>query len=144
MPKIKYAGVKQGGETAFFHETGGITWYPGTVRNIADAALAARMLQHPDVFASAGNDAEDDGAPVLEVFGVADAVAPKVDEVETDAVVETPTGEADTSAISLAPGGTVAAAPAATPAPSPAPAPTAAPKAKAPAKTAAAKTKAKK
>jgi hypothetical protein len=46
---IAYAGAKQDGETAFFQHTGGITWMPGSVHQV-EASLAARMLEHPDVF----------------------------------------------------------------------------------------------
>jgi hypothetical protein len=62
MPKIKYVGRKAGpiGETAFSHDTN-ITWFPGTVKNVPQA-IAARMLNHPDVFALADPDQdEDDG-----------------------------------------------------------------------------------
>lgn len=48
MTRIAYIGKKQR-EDAFKDETG-ITWSPGEVHDIADAALAARMLSHPDVF----------------------------------------------------------------------------------------------
>lgn len=47
--KIKYIGVKEDGETAFSRETG-ITWFPGAVEDVL-TAVAAKMLQHPDVFA---------------------------------------------------------------------------------------------
>lgn len=73
MPKIKYVGLKKGpiGETAFAHETN-ITWFPGTVKSVPQA-IAARMLNHPDVFALAADDAaEDDG----------DASAPQAEPVQ--------------------------------------------------------------
>lgn len=47
---IYYVGAKQDGETAFQPATG-ITWFPGDSHAIVDDKLAARMLQHPDVFA---------------------------------------------------------------------------------------------
>ena len=47
--KIKYVGVKEDGETAFSRDTG-ITWFPGTCEDVP-AAMAAKMLRHPDVFA---------------------------------------------------------------------------------------------
>jgi hypothetical protein len=151
MPKLKYVGVKKDGETAFFHETGGITWLPGTVKTIADRDLAAKMLRHPDVFALADAEPEADGAPVVGVFGHRPAEIPATaagQVIEPDAVVtETKTGSIDDAAITLAPGGTVSAEAAPVPTPAPTPAPTQPPaatpkdsaKAKAPAKKAAAK-----
>jgi hypothetical protein len=60
MPKIKYVGLKTGplGETAFSHDTN-ITWFPGTVKDVPQA-IAGRMLAHPDVFALADAEAEED------------------------------------------------------------------------------------
>lgn len=49
--KIKYTGVKEDGETAFSLETG-ITWFPGMEEEVS-TAMAAKMLQHPDVFTRA-------------------------------------------------------------------------------------------
>lgn len=49
MPRIKYVGTKDDGESAFSRETQ-ITWFPGDSHDMTDA-MAARMLQHPDVFA---------------------------------------------------------------------------------------------
>lgn len=48
--QIKYVGTKEDGETAFFHETGGITWMPGDSHPVPEK-VAERMLKHPDVFA---------------------------------------------------------------------------------------------
>ncbi|WP_294767245.1 hypothetical protein [uncultured Rhodoferax sp.] len=47
--QIKYVGAKQDGETAFAEKTG-ITWFPGDSHAVDDK-VAARMLNHPDVFA---------------------------------------------------------------------------------------------
>lgn len=85
MPKLKYAGLKKGplGETAFSHETG-ITWFPGTVRNVAHA-IAVRMLNHPDVFQAAADDEpEDDG----------DASTPPVEAPAPEAAVVVPLQDA--------------------------------------------------
>ena len=49
--KIKYVGLKQF-EDAFNGMTG-VTWGPGVEHDIGDD-VAARMLNHPDVFALAG------------------------------------------------------------------------------------------
>ena len=49
--KIKYIGQKTDGETAFIAETQ-ITWMPNAEHDIP-AAVAERMLNHPDVFALA-------------------------------------------------------------------------------------------
>ena len=49
--KIKYIGQKTDGETAFIAETQ-ITWMPDAEHDIP-AAVAERMLNHPDVFALA-------------------------------------------------------------------------------------------
>lgn len=54
MTKLKYVGLKQDGETAFSAETQ-ITWFPDTVEDVA-APIAARMLNHPDVFALADDE----------------------------------------------------------------------------------------
>jgi hypothetical protein len=56
--KIKYVGLKDS-EDAFSGLTG-VTWGPGVEHEIADAALAARMLQHPDVFALAETPQADE------------------------------------------------------------------------------------
>lgn len=48
--KIKYVGVKDDGETAFSGETRIAVWFAGDEHDIADEALAERMLRHPDVF----------------------------------------------------------------------------------------------
>jgi hypothetical protein len=49
--KIKYVGLKQDGERAFFSETN-IEWRIGDAHDV-DAKVAAKMLKHPDVFAAA-------------------------------------------------------------------------------------------
>jgi hypothetical protein len=49
--KLQYVGCKPF-EDAFKSETG-VTWAPGVSHEIADPAIAARMLKHPDVFAAA-------------------------------------------------------------------------------------------
>jgi hypothetical protein len=88
MPKLKYAGLKKGplGETAFSHETG-ISWFPGTVKNVPHA-LAVRMLNHPDVFQVAADDEpEDDGdasTPVEAAAAPAPAVVVPKDPPEED------------------------------------------------------------
>lgn len=46
--KFKYVGKKDR-ETAFSESTG-IVWEPGSEHDIADKAVAKRMLAHPDVF----------------------------------------------------------------------------------------------
>jgi len=46
--KFKYVGKKDR-ETAFSEATG-IVWEPGAEHDIADKAIAKRMLAHPDVF----------------------------------------------------------------------------------------------
>lgn len=52
MPKIKYVGVKEDGETAFSREPGApAVWMPGDSFDVSEA-LAKKMLQHPDVFAA--------------------------------------------------------------------------------------------
>lgn len=211
MPKLQYAGLKKGpiGETAFIHETG-VTWFPGTVKNIPQA-IAVRMLVHRDVFMRVPDDVpEDDGDPSPHVEELAQPSA-QVQEIEQDEDLEnltpaqrrmaafaagdkgnedefalgageaglnpegattqgaapaadtgtgennapadlsaTSTGSADTSGMTLAPGGTVQAASAAPEAAAAAgsaaataPAPTAAPAAVKPAGKAAAKTPAK-
>jgi hypothetical protein len=48
--KIKYVGVKEDGETAFARDVGIERWMKGDVHEVSEA-LAAKMLQHPDVFA---------------------------------------------------------------------------------------------
>lgn len=47
--KIKYVGVKEDGETAFASLSGIERWMPGDSFDVKDT-VAARMLQHPDVF----------------------------------------------------------------------------------------------
>lgn len=139
MPKLKYAGAKSGpvGETAFASETG-ITWFPGTVKNVSDA-LAQRMLQHPDVFALAGDkEPESDGdataeaieqpAPAVVVqqadedekltpaqrriaaFAAADAAGdtPPVNPTVIEPGAQTQDGPAPVNPVLLAPGSTVA------------------------------------
>lgn len=181
MPKVHYVGLKQDGETAFRELTNIERWMPGDAHELPQP-VAARLLQHPDVFSltkhatfapavppappappqrektveqlelelaaleSAGyEDADAAVADLRAHFGdlfTADdenevrQVLGKASSTDTapgtagDAVQETATGSADTSGISLAPGGTVTApAPAPTPAPTPAPAPAAAKKA---------------
>jgi hypothetical protein len=49
MIALKYVGLKLDGERAFQQETG-IEWFPGS-RHEVTAAMAAKMLKHPDVFA---------------------------------------------------------------------------------------------
>lgn len=131
MPQIKYVGCKPS-EDAFRDRTGGIVWKPGSSHFIADKDLAAKMLQHPDVFALDG-----EAAPLT--LKAAAAPAPTASPAPspapapaTAAVTETETGNADVSGLSLAPGGTVAAVdtgknqqtgePATAPSPAPAPA----------------------
>ena len=50
--KLQYVGCKPF-EDAFKSETG-VTWAPGVSHEIEDPAIVKRMLQHPDVFAAAG------------------------------------------------------------------------------------------
>lgn len=52
MPRIKYVGLKEDGETAFASECGIERFMPGT-HQVVDDTLAAKMLKHPDVFALA-------------------------------------------------------------------------------------------
>lgn len=56
MTKIAYVGLKKDGESAFQSETG-ILWIPGSVEEV-NPAVAKKMLNHPDVFALAGDSAE--------------------------------------------------------------------------------------
>lgn len=67
--KIKYVGLKDE-ETAFSPETG-ITWVPGASHEVS-AAIAKRMLAHPDVFAEDTGDA----APATVVKTAAPAPTP--------------------------------------------------------------------
>lgn len=82
--KIKYVGVKEDGETAFSRETG-LTWMPGDVHEVADKAIAAKMITHPDVF-----------APADEPVGLANAkpAAAPTDETQPAQWANTPDGEA--------------------------------------------------
>lgn len=107
--KIKYVGAKLDGEDAFKDRTG-ITWMPGSSHEIADAQLAQRMLQHPDVFAV---DAQVAQAPApgpspapspLQVAAQAPAAA--ADDSSTSAPAPAPA-----ATMTLAPGATVAADP---------------------------------
>lgn len=80
--KIKYVGLKQF-EDAFKGETG-VTWGPGVEHDI-DAAIAARMLKHPDVFALSASVKEPETpkqpeAPAL----VAEAQEPQEEAQQTD------------------------------------------------------------
>lgn len=50
--KIKYVGLKEGGETAFSELSGIERWMPGDTYEVKDDA-AKRMLQHPDIWAIA-------------------------------------------------------------------------------------------
>lgn len=88
--KIKYVGVKEDGETAFHRETG-ITWMPGSAHEVPDH-VAAKMLNHPDVFAKAE-----------------DAPAKTVKAGKESAKDTGSTSEA-TSSITLAPGAAIGAA----------------------------------
>jgi hypothetical protein len=63
--KLKYVGLKAGGESAFQAQTG-IYWMPGDVKEVANPATAAKMLQHPDVFAPADGEALTSTASPLE------------------------------------------------------------------------------
>lgn len=83
--KIKYVGLKQKC-TAFLAETG-ITWTQGSAYDVDDA-MAARMLKHPDIFASA-----EDEMP-----------APPAPQVPADAPAAAPAAPV----LTLAPGATVA------------------------------------
>lgn len=63
--KLKYVGTKEQGSTAFSSESGIPVWVIGDVHDIKDAALAGRMLKHPDVFALA--DESEQKKPDAEV-----------------------------------------------------------------------------
>lgn len=56
--KIKYVGIKEGGEAAFSSESGVSLWMSGDVHDIKDTTVAGRMLKHPDVFALAEDSDE--------------------------------------------------------------------------------------
>jgi hypothetical protein len=60
--KIKYVGVKEDGETAFAQQVGIERWMKGDVHDVPDA-LAAKMLEHPDVFAHDKAAAKQAAAP---------------------------------------------------------------------------------
>lgn len=66
MPRIKYVGLKDGGETAFAAESGVERWMPGDAHTV-DAETAKRMLRHPDVFAPADTGAATPGAALSAV-----------------------------------------------------------------------------
>lgn len=87
--KIKYVGLKQKC-TAFLAETG-ITWTQGSAYDVDDA-MAARMLKHPDVFASA--EGEMPKPPAAQAPAEAPAAAPATAPAAP--------------ALTLAPGATVA------------------------------------
>ena len=72
MKSIAYVGNKPE-ETAFFHDTGGIVWVPDAVHPVADH-IAARMLEHPDVFALAK---ESDGPGLGKTKAAADTKPPE-------------------------------------------------------------------
>ena len=63
--KFKYVGKKDR-ETAFSEATG-IVWEPGSEHDIADKAIAKRMLAHPDVFEPV---ALADAAPAIDGAGL--------------------------------------------------------------------------
>lgn len=95
--KIIYVGVKEDGETAFASQTGIERWMQGDVHDIP-TAVAARMLEHPDVFAKA-DEARRAPAP--------EKAAPEPPEPVEAAVADT---AVDTSSVTLAPGAEVKAA----------------------------------
>lgn len=68
MTKLKYVGLKEGGERAFQEETG-IEWLPGSEHDVTPAQ-AAKMLKHPDVFALA------DGSETADTASLAEAKKP--------------------------------------------------------------------
>jgi hypothetical protein len=69
--KIKYVGVKLGGETAFASESSISLWLAGDSHEVKDA-VAAKMLKHPDVFAL---DEAIKAAEPVQVDQVAEPVA---------------------------------------------------------------------
>ncbi len=95
--KITYVGVKEDGETAFAHLSGIERWMPGDSFEVKDS-VAARMLQHPDVFAQDETTAQTKAlqAPVnkpAEVHtstSLAAAVDPGALSLAPGAVVENP------------------------------------------------------
>lgn len=108
MPKLKYVGLKEDGETAFHERTGIPRWMPGDAHNITEAALVARMLQHPDVFALV----TEEDAPAASVSLSAGRAASKPAKVDaatsTNPIAPTTVANPDAGAgMSLAPGGTV-------------------------------------
>ena len=53
MKRIAYVGLKKDGETAFAAQCGIAAFLPGTVVEVNDPGLAAKMLFHNDVFEEA-------------------------------------------------------------------------------------------
>jgi len=66
MPRIKYVGLKDGGESAFADESGIARWMPGDTRDVSPD-VARRMLKHPDVFAPADTGTATPGAALSSV-----------------------------------------------------------------------------
>jgi hypothetical protein len=87
--KFKYVGKKER-ETAFSEATG-IVWEPGSEHDIADKAVAKRMLAHPDVFEPV---ALADAAPAAEGDGLS-AVATTTATKPADAPPQEPQAPAE-------------------------------------------------
>lgn len=90
--KIKYVGLKDF-EDAFRGDTGK-TWGPGVEHDIEDAALCARMLRHPDVFAvSDGAAVKKPKAPTASSDVVSAPVADQIPVEPGHDQVATPEGD---------------------------------------------------
>lgn len=84
--KIKYVGLKQF-EDAFNGMTG-VTWGPGVEHDIGDD-VAARMLNHPDVFALAGAAVkEPESLSLADVATVKTADDPVAEDAPADPAQE--------------------------------------------------------
>jgi hypothetical protein len=73
--RFKYIGLKKDGERAFLDKTG-ITWMPGEVHDVADAAVAEQMLRHGDVWEPVQAKLADAKVPAAPVPEATTADAP--------------------------------------------------------------------
>lgn len=77
MTRLRYIGLKSGGERAFEAKTG-IVWMPGSEHEVS-TEHAAQMLPHDDVWEIAEPAAQTKGLTLADA-PVADPVADPVDE----------------------------------------------------------------